>query len=218
MKKIIIGFLFICLSTPFLPIYTSAQTAIDDFMLSSEYKELLRPNNKRKKKAKKKVSEVNENEYLALFAKGKAGAERLLEWLGNSSLEYRRTSASGKNFPEYIKGAAYFDILAEKGNKSIKMTVLLPKPKSLASQSYELLPEFTDIEPPKLKIDSKERVTGRFGEADLYFHKDGNCSLLIKLERGGRINLGPSACILRQSLTGIANSIDVYRVNSKLKN
>jgi|GEM_PF-2345541 len=218
MRRIILGLILICLLAPLKPQSISAQTAIDDFMLSSEYKELLRPESKKKKKAKKKKAKVNENEYLALFAKGKAGAERLLEWLGNSSLEYRRTGANGKNYPEYIRGFATFDILAEKRNQSIKMTVLLPKPKSLATQSYELLPEFSDIEPPKLKIDSKERVTGRFGEADLFFHKDGDCSLLIKLERGGRVNLGPTSCTLRQSLTGIANSIDIYRVNSKLKN
>lgn len=194
-----------------------AQTAIDDFLESDQYKSFTEPAIKknRKKKAPEDLR-IIESEYLSLFAKGRDGGKKLIEWLGNSSTRFRRSGAKGKNSAQFITGETEFHIVGAEKRASVPLMVLLPKPKAYISQSYLILADFAELQPPKLKIDNSQEVSGIFGNGKLYFHKGGDCSLVIPLSKGGLLNMGPVNCELNEKMTELANAIDVARVNRKI--
>jgi hypothetical protein len=199
------------------PSYLTAQTAIDDFLESDEYKSFTE--SQIKKNRKKKAPEdlrIIESEYLSLFAKGRDGGRKLIEWLGNSSMSFRRSATKGKNSSQFITGETDFHVVGAEKRALIPLMVLLPKPKAYISQSYLIIADFAELQPPKLKIDSSQEVTGVFGTGQLYFHKGGSCSLLIPLSKGGLINMGPVTCELNEKMKDLANAIDVARLNRKV--
>jgi hypothetical protein len=217
MNKIFRVFLILALLTNNSATLVVAQTAIDDFLESPEYRALNHPKKNKKPRKNGKVV-INQSEYLSLFDKGMQGAERLIEWLGNPPAEFRRNKIIGRSFPAHIKADCQFQIVGEKEIPPVPMSVLLPKPNAFNNSSYLVITDFASLVPPTLKIDSLEKVSGRFGEGEFYFQKDGQCSLVINLEKGGRINIGPASCELKKKIIDIGNTLDVYRTNFKLRN
>jgi hypothetical protein len=199
------------------PHFALAQTAIDDFLESPEYRALNHPKKNKKPRKNGKVV-INQSEYLSLFDNGMQGAQRIIEWLGNPPAQFRRNKIIGKSLPTHIRADCQFSVVGEKETPPIPMSVLLPKPNAFNNSSYLVLTDFANLVPPSLKIDSLNKVSGRFGEGEFYFHKDGNCSLVIDLEKGGRINIGPANCELKEKIIDIGNTLDVYRTNFKLRN
>ncbi len=193
---------------------TNSQQSVDDLIATKEYRDFAR---KTRRAGEIQAGYTTQSEYLGLFSKGKAGAKQILEWLGTGSGQYKRGHIDARSEQGYLKGEVGFLILALPEQQKLGVTVLLPKPSSVSASTWGLFDEFRQLQPPALVIDSEESVSGKFGNGQLYYHRaEGACSLLIKLARGGILNIHATTCAYREHIIDLANSLDVRRLNQKL--
>lgn len=204
--------LFIC-GSAVVP-HADSQQTIDDLIATKEYRDFAR---KTRRAGEIQAGYITQSEYLGLFSKGKAGGKQLLEWLGTGDGQFKRGHIEAKSEQGYLKGQVDFQVLSLPDKQKLTLTVLLPKPSSVSASSWGLFDEFRQLQPPTLIIDSEETISGRFGSGQLYYHKaEGTCSLLIKIARGGLMNIYTTSCAYREQIIELANSLDVRRLNQKL--
>lgn len=159
-----------------------------------------------------------DSNFAGLFADLDRGPKSLDEWLGDLSTlaaqGFSFTQKSSGHSPEFLWSERA--VSAPGQQAPIIITVLVPHPRYLSMIEMKLMPRFNELEPPSLKISSVETLRFRNSEGNLYHHRNGGCSILFRLPRGGVLNIGTKICSDNSALAKIAGELNIDRLKQKL--
>jgi hypothetical protein len=140
----------------------------------------------------------------------------VLHWLFGSVDTYKPLK------PKFMRDAevsTYNTPIAKgKVRKAMDFKLLIPHPKFRESVEYGLIKQFNQLTPPERLVLSHQKVTvGRTNSAaDLYQLKRKTCVILIDVAKNSKIQLVQPGCQNAEELLGVANKIDIARLNRKL--
>ncbi len=94
--------------------------------------------------------------------------------------------------------------------------ILVPHPKYAEMADLFILPQFAEQSPPKLKVLEMKEITVRGRKAMLYVHREGDCSILVKVARSATVRLYTKSHQNAKQLETLAGMIDYDRLSNKL--
>jgi hypothetical protein len=94
--------------------------------------------------------------------------------------------------------------------------VLIPHPTFHTMVHFKTLRAFNVYEPPTLETVAEEKLNFKQVNGTYYRTPRGQCSILIKVERLGIVNLSVKQCEYSHIMTDIVNTLNFERLNKKL--
>lgn len=101
--------------------------------------------------------------------------------------------------------------------RSYTVTIIVPWPRHKISLEAGMVKEIARFKPPMLKVESTEPVNINGLPANLYFQRDGNCSLVMDIARNGVVNIEGQTCEFAKELIELAKALDIKRLQDKLE-
>ena len=141
------------------------------------------------------------------------GPELLLSWLGVNiggiKVRMMDTSRTYEDVYAYAR-------LTDSRKRQVNLKVRIPHPNYYLMVQHKTLPQFTQYEPPKLKVVAQEDVEFK-GVPGVYYRSErAHCSVVFKVEKLGIIDLSVDRCENSPLMMEIAEALDIKRLNSKL--
>jgi hypothetical protein len=137
----------------------------------------------------------------------------LLNWLGVSLPQYTAKSLDTSRNREYVYAGS---TLMTRARERVVLEVLIPHPTFHTMVHFKTLRAFNVYEPPALDTIAQEQLNFRQVSGMYYRTRRGQCSILIKIERLGIVNLSVQKCEHSNIMTDIINNLDFERLNKKL--
>ncbi len=150
--------------------------------------------------------------YDSLWVAPKPGL-LLLEWIGPKLPDFKLDQVSAAKRDEYAYVQA---ILKTKERVTVELTIQVPKPQYITMAEYGTLVSFNRFKPPLLDVVADQTVPIQDREAQYYRARDGSCSLLLRLEKQGILNLRTEKCMNAPVMMKAARSLNLTRLNQKL--
>ena len=141
------------------------------------------------------------------------GPELLLSWIGANIPGFKmRIMDTTRSFQDIYAYAR----LTDAGKRQVNLQIRIPHPNYELMVRHKTMPQFTQYEPPKLKVVAEEEV--EFGGVPGMYYRSqrARCSLVFKIERLGIVNLWVDRCENSSVMMQIASSLDFKRLNAKL--
>ena len=152
--------------------------------------------------------------FASLFLSQK-GPLKLLEWVGDLLPGFSPGATESYHETEFVGASRLYK---DENFNQIILTILVPHPKYIAVTGMGLVPAFSKLEPPLLRITEEEIVlVHKTLNGKIYTHDDGDCSLLVKLPRSSVANLSAKTCHLKEQLKDLAEKLDLERLAMKLQ-
>lgn len=145
--------------------------------------------------------------------KTRSAPEILLSWLDISASGYKSSNPIAAI--ENDHASAQVSLVASHGEKA-HLIVQIPKPVFSTMAEFNQLGSFRRFRPPQLQIKSSESIEINGTRADIYQSQDGDCSVVIGLERFGILNISRRDCKDPSALVKIAKALNIKRLNEKL--
>lgn len=152
------------------------------------------------------------SEFARVWKTGK-GPELLLNWLGVNLPNYAVSGVDTRRSREHIYAKA---TLKNRDRRRVLLEVLVPHPTYHTMVHFKTLKAFNVYEPPTLEIVAQEQLNFKQVTGMYYRSTRGQCSILIKVERLGIVNLSVQQCEDSHIMTEIINMLDFERLNKKL--
>ncbi len=152
------------------------------------------------------------SEFARVWQTGK-GPELLLNWLGVNLPNYAVSAADTQRSREHVYAKA---TLKNRDKQRVLLEVLVPHPTYHTMVHFKTLKAFNAYEPPTLEIVAEEQLNFKQVKGMYYRSSRGQCSILIKVERLGIVNLSVQQCENSHIMTDIVNLLDFERLNKKL--
>lgn len=142
------------------------------------------------------------------------GGHYLLEWLSVSATGYTSGVMEVSQKIEYV--GARQEVSTE-DLKRITILALVPHPKYMDTVEVGLVPQFSELQPPALKIIySKEIKLNDKVSGMLYEHETGSCSFVVKSAKGAIIALSTKRIDDENLLIALAKKLDFVRLEERL--
>jgi len=141
------------------------------------------------------------------------GPELLLNWLGANLPQFAIKSQDASRNREYVYAGS---TLMTRARERVLLEVLIPHPTFHTMVHFKTLRAFNVYEPPTLDTIAQEQLNFKQVTGMYYRTRRGQCSILIKVERLGIVNLSVQKCEHSHIMTEIINSLDFDRLNKKL--
>jgi hypothetical protein len=152
------------------------------------------------------------SEFARVWETGK-GPELLLNWLGVNLPNYNLSGTNTQRSREHVYAKA---VLANRDRQRVLLEVLVPHPTYHTMVHFKTLKAFNAYEPPTLETVAEEQLNFKQVSGTYYRTPHGQCSILIKIERLGIVNLSIQQCEHSHIMTEIINVLDFERLNKKL--
>lgn len=153
--------------------------------------------------------------YNRLFAPKQGNAKFLLMWIGNSVQEFPVKSSMSDENNQFVYAVRTYFI--PKFYKELRLSILVPRPTSVKSVEYRLIPDFSVLEPPVLKVSQQRDLEIRGQRATLYQHQGGyGCSILIKLVKQAVASMYSPSCAYEREMIQVLENVDLKRLVDKL--
>jgi hypothetical protein len=159
-----------------------------------------------------KEAKAARTHYESLWIVSKPGT-LLLEWIGSKLEGFKLDQVSPAKRDEYAHVLAIFKT---KEDVRIELTIQVPKPQYLTMAEYGTLVSFNRFKPPLLDVVADQTVPIQDRQAKYYRARDGSCSLLIKIEKQGIVNLRTKKCADSPIMMKAAKSLNLTRLDQKL--
>jgi hypothetical protein len=153
------------------------------------------------------------SEFARIWQTGK-GPELLLTWLGVNLPNYTLLGTDARRSREHVYAKT---LLKNRDGQRVLLEVLVPHPTYHTMVHFKTLRAFNQYEPPTLEAVAEEQLNFNQVTGMYYRSTSGQCSILIKVERLGIVNLSVQQCEYSNIMTNIINSLDFERLNKKLK-
>jgi hypothetical protein len=141
------------------------------------------------------------------------GPEQLLSWIGINipgfNVRLMDTTRSFKDVFAYVR-------LTDSSGRQVNVQIRVPHPNYYLMVEHKSMPTFTQYEPPKLKTVAEEEMEFSGLRAMYYRSEHARCSIVIKVEKLGIVNLSVNRCENSNIMMQVANALDFKRLNSKL--
>lgn len=119
------------------------------------------------------------------------------------------TTRSFKDVFAYVR-------LTDSSGRQVNVQIRVPHPNYYLMVEHKSMPTFTQYEPPKLKTVAEEEMEFSGLRAMYYRSEHARCSIVIKVEKLGIVNLSVNRCENSNIMMQVANALDFKRLNSKL--
>lgn len=152
------------------------------------------------------------SEFARIWESGK-GPELLLTWLGVNLPNYDLSGTDTRRSREHVYAKT---LLKNRDGQRVLLEVLVPHPTYHTMVHFKTLKAFNEYEPPTLETVAQEQLNFKQVSGMYYRSSRGQCSILIKVERLGIVNLSVKQCEYSNVMTDVINSLDFERLNKKL--
>lgn len=142
-----------------------------------------------------------------------SGPELLLNWLGVNLPNYAVKPAEVNRSRELVYAKT---TLSTRARERVLIEVLIPHPTFHTMVHFKTLRAFNVYEPPTLETVAEEKLNFKQVNGTYYRTPRGQCSILIKVERLGIVNLSVKQCEYSHIMTDIVNTLNFERLNKKL--
>jgi hypothetical protein len=156
---------------------------------------------------------IDPNSEFARIWRDNRGPELLLNWLGINLPNYTVKVTGSHRARELVQAGA---TLSTRSRERVNLEVLIPHPTFHTMVHFKTLRDFNVYEPPTLEIVAEEELSFKQVKGMYYRTPRGQCSILIKVERLGIVNLSVQQCEYSNIMTDIINTLDFERLNKKL--
>lgn len=140
-------------------------------------------------------------------------ASNLLLWLQAKIPGYKYTETLVGLNHEHVGAQA---LLYNKTFVRVRLDVLVPRVEYTTMAQYNTLKSFNQFRPPTLDVIADQIVPIQGMDANYYRTSKGECSLLLKVERLGIVNLAVEKCSDSKVMMDIAKQLNFARLNQKL--
>ena len=106
--------------------------------------------------------------------------------------------------------------LKNRDGHTVELEVLIPHPTYHTMVKYKTLSEFNKYQPPTLEVVAQEELSFSKVKGMYYRTPKGACSVLIRIEKLGIVNLSVNYCEQSNLMTEIIESLNFERLNQKL--
>jgi hypothetical protein len=156
---------------------------------------------------------IDPNSEFARVWQTAKGPELLLNWLGVNLPSYALSGADTQRSREHVYAKT---TLKNRDKQRVLLEVLVPHPTYHTMVHFKTLKAFNAYEPPTLETVAEEQLNFKQVTGMYYRSSRGQCSILIKIERLGIVNLSVQQCENSHIMTDIINLLDFERLNKKL--
>ena len=153
-----------------------------------------------------------QSEYARIWS-SERGGQQLLNWLSVELVSFKATEQTYMRNRERVYAST---TLKNRDGHSVKLEVLIPHPTYHTMVNYRTLSEFNKFEPPALETVAQEELSFSKVKGMYYRTPKGECSVLIKLEKFGIVNLSVMYCEESNLMTQVIDSLNFERLNQKL--
>jgi hypothetical protein len=193
-----------------LAVRTSEGQTLDEVMQSEAMRQIQRKDGTARVQSKQ--PSAARTHYESLWVAEKPGL-MLLEWIGSKLPDFKLDQVLAARRDEYAFVWAAF---ITKERLTVELTIQVPKPEYLTMAEYGTLVSFNRFKPPLLDVVADQTVPIQDREAKYYRARDGACSLLIKIEKQGIVNLRTKKCSDAPIMMKAARSLNLTRIDQKL--
>lgn len=142
-----------------------------------------------------------------------SGLEEMSRWVGQAPPSFAIKSFDARRYREYVRLVHHY---SSDVGKDFYLYVMVPYPKFSAMVKYGLVDDFSNLEPPKLRVKSVQSVRVNGLPGDLYHREDNSCSLLIHLVKGAVANFYTPSCDDLKDMVSLAGMVNLLGLNEKL--
>lgn len=192
---------------------TSGAQTLDELKQLPAYQKLTGPTSGSKGNHSQSSNALDRNTNFGSLWLANRNAYNLLSWLQIKIPGYRAAeSAAGLN-EEYAGAQA---TVWNKENVSVRIDILIPRVEYATMAQFNTLRSFNQFRPPTLNVIAEQVIPIQGIDANYYRTEKGECSLLLKVERLGIVNLAINRCGDSKVMMDVAKQLNFARLNQKL--
>jgi hypothetical protein len=221
LMKCLPSFLELLVSPATLALFTLVHTTIvaecqtfDELKQLPAYQKLSDPNKgKGLNRGDVGATNVNAQTNFGSLWTSPRNAANLLLWLQAKIPGYKYTETIVGLNREHVGAQA---LLYNKNFVRVRVDVLVPRVEYSTMAQYNTLQSFNQFRPPTLDVIADQIIPIQGMEANYYRTNKGECSLLLKIERLGIVNLAVEKCSDSKVMMDVAKQLNFARLNQKL--
>ncbi len=188
---------------------------LDEVMKSPEYRAVGKHNNLKQKQNQKQLNLAKDETNFGKVFNARAGREKnLITWIGTVSAGFKSEKPRLSFAREYAMVEQNYK--SKDSNTAIKVKVIVPSKSSRQAAELALIPEFSKIAPPGLKVSESEELQINDLPAMLYHHVDGGCSILLRITKGAVIDIKSNSCKESANMINLGENLNIKRLIEKL--
>ena len=139
----------------------------------------------------------------------------MIDWLISPSPRFKRSKKKIRKHDEHVSARTF--IKDKETKQEFSATILLPHPKFASRMVTQLLDDYRNIVPPRLKIEAEEDIEIQGIKSKIYHHKGLSCSVYIPLVNEAVVNLYAETCNSVHPILTFADKIDLKGFQKRLQ-